>query len=128
MTGKTFSAGFQVAVDQVMLNTIKEVAEVVKNASIEDYKSKRKATGDSQIIAGFGIKAGKGKYNAIVFTGGDGSSAPYAIYVDQDHTIANQYGNSGKIFKGYEFMLAGLEAAKEQIEPILNRNMMKLNV
>jgi len=56
---------------------------------------------------------------AIVFAGG--IKAPYAVYVDEGHTL-----RSGEWWEGYHFMQEGIEQGKKMASNIILRNLLKL--
>jgi len=115
---------FDRALPLLLKGATEEVTEEVKNASIRDYLSKKKANPKlpSMIVESFThslLEEGRTQYRGVIFAGG--VKAPWAIFVDQPHKTR---GDS--VFEGYFFMAAGIRYGATVVESIVRKHLQKI--
>jgi len=116
-TGIKTGTEFKRKLMNALMLAASEVVPISENASIEDYKSKRKTKNTtSWIIDSFHYKINAGSTFMVkaVIT----ANTPYIQYVNDGHTLRN-----GVWWNGYEFMEAGLGAAANVVVEITNKHL-----
>jgi len=119
--GAVFTPNFVGKFQQAMINTIARICQTVKDAAIEDYLNKKRSEPKlpSLIVDSFTYDipfANISMVRGIVFAGvTPAASAPWAVYVDQGHSLRN-----GAWWDGYNFMAVGEQAGRDAAQGIIN--------
>jgi hypothetical protein len=126
--GPIFTGNFENKLHQAMRNTVTGVGQVAKDAAIADYLNKKKSQPKipSTIVNSFTYDIPFSNallVHGIVFAGvTPAASAPWAIYVDQGHTLRNNTW-----WEGYNFMEAGRQAGEDVAKKIAMYELRKLS-
>ena len=111
--GPVFQGNYEKKIENAMVGTIARICNVAKETAIADYLSKRKSDSPKSIIVEsftYNIPFINAlMVHGIVYAGVTPTgNAPWAIYVDQGHTLRNNTN-----WEGYNFMAAGELAGEE---------------
>src|SRR3990167_9086822 len=121
-TGNT--KGIFPKIKKAMENSVGEIGEVMSQTAQTVYLENKKTDPKlpSMIIKSFNVEVPQSiglSAKSIVIAGAP--KAPWAIYVNEGHTLRN-----GTFWEGYHFWEAGIQEAEAQSVGIINKNFSNL--